>query len=77
MFLIPPTSPNQGAMRRVTPTVGQKMCATKAKTEFMGEELITNAIRKMVDDDILAGAATLIWQDGKVIQAAGVGYGGI
>jgi CubicO group peptidase (beta-lactamase class C family) len=40
----------------------------------MGEELITDAIRKMVDDGSLAGAATLVWQDGKVIQAAGVGW---
>ena len=40
----------------------------------MGEEPITDAIRKMVDDGSLAGAATLVWQDGKVIQAAGVGY---
>ena len=40
----------------------------------MGEELITDAIRKMVDDGSLAGAATLVWQDGKVIQAAEVGW---
>ena len=40
----------------------------------MGEEPITDAIRKMVDDGSLAGAATLVWQDGKVIQAASVGY---
>jgi len=40
----------------------------------MGEELITDAVRKMVDDGSLAGAATLVWQDGKVIQAAGVGW---
>ncbi len=40
----------------------------------MGEEPIADAIRKMVDDGSLAGAATLVWQDGKVIQAAGVGW---
>ncbi|HLO33997.1 MAG TPA: serine hydrolase domain-containing protein [Anaerolineales bacterium] len=40
----------------------------------MGEELITEAIRKMVEAGSLAGAATLVWQDGKVIQAAGVGW---
>ena len=40
----------------------------------MGEELITDAIRKLVDDGSLAGAATLVWQDGKVIQAAGIGW---
>jgi CubicO group peptidase (beta-lactamase class C family) len=50
------------------------MSATKARKKFMGEELITDAIRKMVDDGSLAGAATLVWQDGKVIQAAGVGW---
>jgi len=50
------------------------MCATKARKKFMGEELITEAIRKMVDDGSLAGAATLVWQDGKLIQAAGVGW---
>jgi CubicO group peptidase (beta-lactamase class C family) len=50
------------------------MCATKARKKFMGEELITDAIRKMVDDGSLAGAVTLVWQDGKVIQAAAVGW---
>lgn len=39
----------------------------------MGEELITDTIRKIVDDSRVAGAATLVWQDGKVIQTAGVG----
>jgi CubicO group peptidase (beta-lactamase class C family) len=50
------------------------MRATKAKREFMGEERITDAIHKMVDAGSLAGAAILVWQDGKVIQAAGVGW---
>ena len=40
----------------------------------MGEELITATISKMVDAGSLAGAATLVWQDGKVIQATGVGW---
>lgn len=40
----------------------------------MGEELITATISKMVDAGSLAGAATLVWQDGKVLQAAGVGW---
>ena len=40
----------------------------------MKEEPITDAIRKIVDDGRLAGAATLVWQDGKVIQAAGIGW---
>lgn len=40
----------------------------------MGEERITDAIREMVDDGSLAGAVTLAWQDGKIIQAAGVGW---
>lgn len=40
----------------------------------MEYERITYAIRKMVDDSVLAGAATLVWQDGKVIQAAGIGW---
>lgn len=40
----------------------------------MGEELITDAIHKMVADGSLAGAATLVWQDGQVLQAAGVGW---
>src|ERR1044071_2974207 len=40
----------------------------------MGEDLITATIRKFVDAGSLAGAATLVWQDGKVIQAAGVGW---
>ena len=40
----------------------------------MREELITDPIRKMVEAGSLAGAATLVWQDGKVIQAAGTGW---
>ncbi|MBK9924786.1 MAG: beta-lactamase family protein [Anaerolineales bacterium] len=40
----------------------------------MREEQITDAIRKIVDDGSLAGAVTLVWQDGKIIQSAGVGW---
>jgi CubicO group peptidase (beta-lactamase class C family) len=40
----------------------------------MSEELITESVRKMVEDGSLAGAVTLVWQAGKVLQAAGVGW---
>ena len=40
----------------------------------MREELITATINKIVDAGSLAGAAMLVWQDGKVIQAAEVGW---
>ena len=50
------------------------MGATKEKRKFMGEELITASISKIVDAGSLAGAATLVWQDGKVIQATAVGW---
>src|SRR5829696_6529847 len=40
----------------------------------MEEELITATLSKIVDAGSLAGAATLVWQNGKVIQAAGVGW---
>lgn len=40
----------------------------------MGEELITSTISKIVDAGSLAGAAMLVWQDGQVIQSAGVGW---
>ncbi|MCB9134049.1 MAG: beta-lactamase family protein [Anaerolineales bacterium] len=40
----------------------------------MGEEQITITIRKMVDDNSLAGAVTLVWQDGKVLHAGEVGW---
>lgn len=40
----------------------------------MGAEQITNVINEIVDLGLLAGAATLVWQDGKVIQAAGIGW---
>ena len=40
----------------------------------MEEELITATLSKIVGAGSLAGAATLVWQDGKVIQAAGVGW---
>lgn len=40
----------------------------------MGEDLIMGPISKIVNAGNLAGAATLVWQDGRVIQAAGVGW---
>lgn len=40
----------------------------------MEEEPITAAIRKIVEAGSLAGAVTLVWQDGKVLQAAEVGH---
>src|SRR6266508_3276623 len=50
------------------------MWATKERRKFMGEELITTTISKIVHAGNLAGAATLVWQDGKVIQTTGVGW---
>lgn len=40
----------------------------------MGEELITDGIYIMVDDGELAGAVTLVWQDGNVLHATGTGW---
>src|SRR5258705_8656075 len=40
----------------------------------MEEELIAATISKIVNAGGLAGAATLVWREGKVIQAAGVGW---
>ncbi|MFT3893606.1 MAG: serine hydrolase domain-containing protein [Anaerolineales bacterium] len=40
----------------------------------MGEKEITDAIRKMVNAGDLAGAVTLIWQDGKILHAEGIGW---
>jgi len=40
----------------------------------MGEELLTAPISEIVNAGGLAGAATLVWQDGKVLQTAGVGW---
>ncbi len=40
----------------------------------MEEELITTTINKFVTTGSLAGAAALVWQDGKVIQSAAVGW---
>lgn len=40
----------------------------------MREDPITASISKIVNAGRLAGAATLVWQDGKVIQAAEVGW---
>jgi CubicO group peptidase (beta-lactamase class C family) len=39
-----------------------------------GEGPIAAAIGAIVDAGELAGAATLVWRDGKVVQAAGVGW---
>jgi CubicO group peptidase (beta-lactamase class C family) len=40
----------------------------------MEENLIAASISKFIDAGSLGGAAALVWQDGKVIQAAGVGW---
>lgn len=40
----------------------------------MGEERIAASISDFVEMGMLAGAATLVWQDGKVRQAGGVGW---
>src|SRR5512141_910526 len=38
------------------------------------EDPIATAIKSMVDAGALAGAATLVWRDGKVVQIATVGW---
>ena len=40
----------------------------------MSEERITAAISNIVAAGGLAGAVTLVWQDGKVLQASGIGW---
>src|ERR1051326_9559708 len=40
----------------------------------MEEDLIASAIHKFIDAGRLAGATTLVWQDNKIIQAAGIGW---
>ena len=40
----------------------------------MAEELIMASISEFVEAGMLAGAATLVWQEGKIIQAGGVGW---
>lgn len=40
----------------------------------MGEELMTSTISKIVDAGSLAGAVMLVWQDGKLIEAAEIGW---
>ncbi|HKQ79488.1 MAG TPA: serine hydrolase domain-containing protein [Blastocatellia bacterium] len=42
--------------------------------EMTGEDPISTAIRAVVNAGALAGAATLVWRDGKVIQTACVGW---
>lgn len=41
---------------------------------FMAENSITASLNEFVEAGMLAGAATLVWQDGKIIQAGGVGW---
>ena len=40
----------------------------------MAEDLIMASISEFVEAGMLAGAATLVWQEGKIIQAGGVGW---
>src|SRR5215471_13740769 len=46
----------------------------KRGTEMNEEDPISTAIRAIVNAGGLAGAATLVWRAGKVIQAAGIGW---
>src|SRR5512132_4165024 len=39
-----------------------------------GEDPITTAISEIVEAGALAGAATLVWRNGKVVQSACVGW---
>lgn len=41
---------------------------------FMGKDPITTSISKFIHAGTLAGAATLVWQDGQIIQSAGIGW---
>ena len=43
----------------------------------MQKAVIAASISEIVNAGSLAGAATLVWQDGKIIQAAGVGWSNI
>lgn len=40
----------------------------------MAEDFIAASLGEFVEAGMLAGAATLVWQDGSVLQAAGVGW---
>src|SRR5215472_4795697 len=46
----------------------------KRGTEMNEEDPISTAVGSIVNAGALAGAATLVWRAGKVIQAAGVGW---
>jgi len=43
-------------------------------TEMDREDAIATAIGAIVNAGALAGAATLVWRNGKVVQTAGVGW---
>lgn len=40
----------------------------------MGKDLITASISKFIDEGHLVGAVTLVWQDGKIIHSAELGW---
>jgi CubicO group peptidase (beta-lactamase class C family) len=47
---------------------------TQEGAEMNGEDPIATAIGAIVNAGALAGAATMVWRDGKVVQTAGVGW---
>jgi CubicO group peptidase (beta-lactamase class C family) len=47
---------------------------TQKGVEVNEEDPIANAITTFVDAGALAGAATLVWRDGKAVQTTGVGW---
>jgi CubicO group peptidase (beta-lactamase class C family) len=40
----------------------------------MGEDRVATSLSEFIEMGMLAGAATLVWQDGKVLHAGGVGW---
>ena len=46
----------------------------QGRVQMNGEDPIVTAIGAIVNAGGLAGAATLVWRDGKVVQTAGVGW---
>ncbi len=48
--------------------------ATPGETKIRPEDPITTAIRSVIDSGALAGAATLVWRAGRIVQSGCVGW---
>jgi CubicO group peptidase (beta-lactamase class C family) len=73
-FSQPPTTDVAATDSRKVESNAGYGARSPGRTEMVVEDPIVTAIGAFVNAGVLAGAATLVWRDGKVVQSAGIGW---